>query len=125
MITNRLLYAKKYLDDAMELFREERYNSAVSRLYYASYQAMWAAVGNPPDGYWKPLAIIRQFFQTCGSDSDTPESQEKKQRAVRKLYSHRMRSDYEAEEIEKKDVEPLLDIIEELIDIIDITDRKG
>jgi len=122
MIKHRLFYAKKYLEDAMELFRQEKYNSAVSRLYYSSYQAMWAALGDPPDGDWKPLAIIRQFVQTYCVNSENPDSQEEKQRALRKLYSHRMRSDYEAEEIEKNDVEPLLCIMKELIDIID---KKG
>ncbi len=122
MIEYRLFYAKKYFEDAMGFFRQEKYNSAVSRLYYSSYQAMWAALGDPPNGYWKPLAIIRQFVQNYCFDSENSESQEKKQRALRKLYSHRMRSDYEAEEIEKNDVEPLLCIMKELIDIID---KKG
>jgi len=43
----RIKYAQKYLDDAKILFAAERYNSASSRLYYASYQAMWAALGTP------------------------------------------------------------------------------
>ena len=40
MIRYRLEVAKKYLDDAKELFNQKRFNSAASRAYYASYQAM-------------------------------------------------------------------------------------
>ncbi|EFK08114.1 conserved hypothetical protein [delta proteobacterium NaphS2] len=36
--------AKAYLDDAMILVKKKRINSAASRAYYASYQAMWAAL---------------------------------------------------------------------------------
>jgi len=45
MIKFRLEIARTYLDDAMMLFNEKRFNSAASRAYYASYQAMWAALG--------------------------------------------------------------------------------
>ena len=50
MIKFRLEIAKTYLDDAMVLFNEKRFNSAASRAYYASYQAMWAALGEPKEG---------------------------------------------------------------------------
>jgi len=50
MIKYRLDFAKKYLDDAIELFNKERFNSSASRAYYASYQAMWAALGDPGEG---------------------------------------------------------------------------
>jgi len=50
MIKYRLDFAKKYLDDAIDLFDRERYNSSASRVYYASYQAMWAALGDPEKG---------------------------------------------------------------------------
>jgi uncharacterized protein (UPF0332 family) len=47
MIKYRLDFARKYLDDAFELFNQKRFNSSASRAYYASYQAMWAALGEP------------------------------------------------------------------------------
>ena len=61
MIQYRLEFAKQYLDDAVELFQKRRFNSSASRAYYASYQAMWAALGEPEDGkIWRHLAIIKQ-----------------------------------------------------------------
>ena len=64
MIKHRLDFAKKYLDDAIELFNKKRLNSSVSRAYYASYQAMWAALGDPEEGkVWRHLAIIKHFVR--------------------------------------------------------------
>ncbi|MBI4826644.1 MAG: hypothetical protein HY807_09540 [Nitrospirae bacterium] len=62
MIELRLKYAQIYLEDAKFLYENKRHNSAISRLYYASYQAMWAAIGEPDEGkVWKHLAIIKPF----------------------------------------------------------------
>ena len=50
------------MNDAMMLFEQQRFNSAASRAYYASYQAMWGALGDPVEGkVWKHLAIIEHF----------------------------------------------------------------
>ena len=47
----------------MMLFKEKRLNSAASRAYYASYQAMWAALGEPKEGkVWRHLGIIKHFI---------------------------------------------------------------
>jgi len=62
MIKYRLDFAEKYLNDAMELFNKKRFNSSASRAYYASYQAMWAALGDPEEGkISRHLAIIKHF----------------------------------------------------------------
>jgi len=46
------------------LFEQQRFNSAASRAYYASYQAMWGALGDPVEGkVWKHLAIIKHFVR--------------------------------------------------------------
>lgn len=51
MVTeNRLNLARKYFEDAKMLFQDGRWNSTVGRAYYASYQAMWSALGEPMEG---------------------------------------------------------------------------
>jgi len=51
MVTeNRLNLARKYLEDAKMLFQDGRWNSTIGRAYYASYQAMWSALGEPKEG---------------------------------------------------------------------------
>ena len=44
VIEFRLNLAAQYLEDAKMLLQNERWNSAIGRAYYASYQAMWAAL---------------------------------------------------------------------------------
>src|SRR5882724_5834575 len=64
MLAERLAVARKYLDDAYYLLAARRLESAVSRAYYAAYQAMWAALGEPPSaGEWRHLGIISHFVR--------------------------------------------------------------
>ena len=64
MIPERRRLAEQYLDDAQYLLAADRWASAVARAYYAAYQAMWAALGDPPraDG-WRHGAIINHFVR--------------------------------------------------------------
>ncbi|MDM8536772.1 HEPN domain-containing protein [Desulfobacterales bacterium HSG17] len=126
MIKFRLDYAKKYLDDAFELYRQDRFNSAVSRAYYASYQAMWSALGEPLQGNWRHLAIIKHFVRGYWFAPDYRETGpgllENKRLPLRRLYSYRIQSDYNAENISGNSVKQLLDIVK---DIILIIEEKG
>ena len=66
MIKYRLDFAKKYLDDAVKSFNQKRCNSSASRAYYASYQAMWSALGEPVDGKtWKNVEASRNNKAFC------------------------------------------------------------
>ena len=124
MIKYRLDFAKKYLDDAIDLFDRERYNSAASRAYYASYQAMWSALGDPEEGkVWKHLAIIKHFVRGCWFVPDHPRIGpgllEDKRLPLRRLYSYRIKSDYDAVEIARGNIEGLIRLVRQLINIID------
>jgi uncharacterized protein (UPF0332 family) len=64
MIPERFATARTYLDDARYLLAAGRLDSAASRAYYAAYQAMWAALNNPPSGgQWRHLGIISHFVR--------------------------------------------------------------
>jgi hypothetical protein len=64
VIPERLRLARHYLDDAEYLLAADRLASAVSRAYYAAYQGMWAALGDPPHGErWRHGAIINHFVR--------------------------------------------------------------
>ena len=63
MIIYRLDFAKKYLEDATELFNKKRFNSSASRAYYASYQAMWAALGDPEEGKMETSCNNKTFCE--------------------------------------------------------------
>ena len=110
MIEYRLDFAKKYLDDAIELFGKGRYNSSASRAYYASYQAMWAALGEPEDGkVWRHLAIIKHFVRGYWFAPNHPKIGpgllEDKRLPLRRLYSYRIKSDYDAMEVDRGNLE--------------------
>ncbi len=123
MIDYRLEFAKRYLEDADLLFNESRFNSAVSRAYYASYQAMWAALGEPETGVWRHLAIIKHFVRGYWADSgysrQGPGLFEDKRLSLRRLYLYRVKSDYDAVDINRHAAEQFLDLIRDLISIIE------
>jgi len=125
MIIIRLESAKKYLDDAVELFNQQRFNSSVSRAYYAAYQAMWAALGDPRENnkIWRHLAIIKHFVRGYWFKPEHPNIGpgllEDKHLPLRRLYSFRIKSDYEATEIDELTAKQSLELVKEIINIID------
>ena len=124
MIRYRLEVAREYLDDAKELFNEKRFNSAASRAYYASYQAMWAALGEPREGkIWRHLAIIKHFVRGYWFEPDHMEAGpgllEDKRLPLRRLYSYRIKSDYDAESVDENNLSDLLQTVKQVISIVD------
>jgi uncharacterized protein (UPF0332 family) len=124
MIEHRLEFAKKYLEDAVELFHQKRFNSAVSRAYYASYQAMWAALGDPRDDkIWRHLAIIKHFVRGYWFVPTHPPSGpgffEDKRFPLRQLYAYRIQSDYDAIEIDENVTERMLEVVKQTIAMIE------
>jgi len=119
----RINYAQKYLDDAKILFAAERYNSASSRLYYASYQAMWAALGTPKgDRIWRHLAIIKPFihgywFNPTHAQA-APGLLEHFRLPLRQLYTLRIKADYELLEINKDIVDNMIKLVEDVINTV-------
>ena|SRR3990172_3000474 len=101
VIEFRLNLAAQYLEDAKMLLQNERWNSAIGRAYYASYQAMWAALGEAVDGnVWRHLAIIKHFVRGYWLLPTHPENApglfEYLRLPLRRLYMDRIRVDYDA-----------------------------
>lgn len=73
------------------------HGESVSRSYYACYQAMWAAVGDPPLGLWRHGGLINEF---CRGRWATPTLLPTSLAGVRKkletLYRLRVAVDYAA-----------------------------
>jgi len=123
MIRYRLDFAMKYLDDAIELFNQKRFNSSASRAYYASYQAMWSALGDPKDGEsWRHLAIIKHFVRGYWFEPNHPKTGpgllEDKRLPLRRLYSYRIKSDYDVADVDQHNLGELLRVVGEVINII-------
>ena len=60
----RLEAASRYLVGAVALVAAGDYAGAISRCYYAAYQAMWAALGEPvTKRRWEHAGIIQAFVR--------------------------------------------------------------
>ncbi len=120
MIEFRIKYANNYLEDARVLFDHKRYNSAISRLYYASYQAMWSACGEPKGGrIWKHLAIIKPFVHGYWFNPIHPQRSpgllEHFRLPLRQLYTYRVKADYELVEINENIVKNMIEMVTDVI----------
>lgn len=81
---------------------------------------MWAALGDPEDGkIWRHLAIIRHFVRGYWFAPDHPKTGpgllEDNRLPLRRLYAYRISSDYDAIEITAHNLEPLLNVVEQVI----------
>jgi uncharacterized protein (UPF0332 family) len=89
------------MDDAQYLLAADRFASAVSRAYYAVYQAMWAALGDPPDtgSRWRHAAIINHFVRGYWFAPTHPPTGagllEHLRGPLRRLYQLRLDADYD------------------------------
>ena len=110
MIPERLSLAQQYLDDAQYLLAADRLASAVSRAYYAAYQAMWAALGDPPRApQWRHGAIINHFVRgywfAPTHPSTGPGLLEPLRFALHQLYDLRLDADYDGVPIARASAE--------------------
>lgn len=111
---------QKYLDDAKLLFENARYESAVARAYYASYQTMWAVLGDPLEGkVWRHLGIIKHFVHGYWCDPahppDAPGLLEHLRLPLRRLYDLRVDTDYDSEPIQAPVAERQIRLVDELV----------
>jgi uncharacterized protein (UPF0332 family) len=118
------MIAKRYLDDAGYLLAAGRLESAVSRAYYASYQAMWAALGNPPSGSrWRHIGIISHFVRGYWFEPSHPRTGpgllEHLRFSLHRLYQFRVDADYDLTRINVTSAEECLKIAERTIVEID------
>jgi hypothetical protein len=71
------------------------HNVSVACSYYAVYTAMWVALGDPPKRRWEHGGIIEQFVPGNWRTPPMPLERELT-RAIRRLYTDRVRADYRA-----------------------------
>lgn len=116
MIPERLRLAQQYLDDAQYLLAADRRASAVARAYYAAYQAMWAALGDPPRAEgWRHGAIIHHFVRgywfAPAHPATGPGLLEALRFGLRRLYTLRLAVDYEGLPISRASAETALQTV--------------
>ena len=122
--TGRLRSAKQYLDDARYLLAAGRLESAVSRAYYAAYQAMWAALGDPPRReQWRHMGIISHFVRGYWFEPTHPRTGpgllEHLRFSLHRLYQFRVDADYDLTPINATSAAECLKTVEQTITEID------
>jgi uncharacterized protein (UPF0332 family) len=124
VIPERLRLARQYLDDAQYLLAADRLASAVSRAHYAAYQAMWAALGDPPraDG-WRHGAIINHFVRgywfAPAHPATGPGLLEALRFGLRRLYDLRLNVDDDALPISRASAEAAIQTVHQTLAAID------
>ncbi|MGE3542249.1 MAG: hypothetical protein AB7N91_33155 [Candidatus Tectimicrobiota bacterium] len=124
MLPERLTLAQQYRDDAAYLLAADRLASAVSRAYYAAYQAMWAALGDPPQAEgWRHGAIIQHFVRgywfAPSHPATGPGLLESLRFGLRRLYDLRLAVDYDALPVSRASVETALQTVHQTLAAID------
>jgi uncharacterized protein (UPF0332 family) len=130
VIPERLRVARQYLDDAEYLLAADRVASAVSRAYYAAYQAMWAALGDPPRGeLWRHGAIINHFVRgywfAPAHPATGPGLLESLRFGLRRLYALRLDVDYDAIAISHASAEAGVQTVHRVLAEIDQRTQGG
>ena len=130
MIPERLSLAQQYLDDAQYLLAADRLASAVSRAYYAAYQAMWAALGDPPRAEgWRHGAIINHFVRgywfAPTHPATGPGLLESLRFGLRRLYDLRLNVDYDALPISRASAEAAIQTVYHTLAAIDQHTQGG
>ncbi|MCL6643115.1 MAG: HEPN domain-containing protein [Candidatus Bipolaricaulota bacterium] len=89
------------------------YSESTTLSYYACYQAMWVAVGDPPAGLWRHGGLMNEFCRARWQQR--PALLRKR---LDRLYLYRIQSDYEARALGMAEAQEGLDIAEEVLRIV-------
>lgn len=130
VIQSRLAVASQFLEGAKALHHVGDYAGVMSRCYYAAYQAMWAALGEPTSKRrWEHIGIIQAFVRGRWDNSiysmAGPGLYERFRFPLRRLYDLRLRADYHAESMTREMADWALDMTQELILTIDTITRRN
>ena len=125
----RLVGARQALEGAKRLFAHADFRGCASRCYYAAYQAMWAAVGEPErKPRWEHLGIIKTFVRGRWFDRHAgfrgPGVFESQRFALLRLYDLRLKADYRLDDISQEEGQWAVQVAQEIIAIADQKDVR-
>lgn len=116
----RIEAASRYLEGAIALVAVGDYAGAISRCYYAAYQAMWAALEEPTTKRrWEHAGIIQAFVRGRWDDPSHPMTgpglYERLRLPLRRLYDLRLDVDYHAESVSRETADWALEVVKALL----------
>jgi uncharacterized protein (UPF0332 family) len=131
----RLEAARQALVGAKALLEGGDFRGCVSRCYYAAYQAMWAAVGDPEKKpRWEHFGIIKTFVRGKWFDTQVgmrgPGVFESQRFSLRRLYDLRLGADYRLDDLTQREAQWAVQTAQEIVtlaekkEIADVTKDK-
>lgn len=89
--------AKRRIAASQLCFDQGYYAESVTLSYYACYQAMWIALGDPRSGLWRHGGLINAFCRGQWRHPPVPpQSMASIRKQLDRLYLYRIQADYEA-----------------------------
>jgi uncharacterized protein (UPF0332 family) len=111
--------AEEHKQAAETLYVKGLYRACVSRGYYACYQAMWVALGDPPTGAWRHGGIAQQFCRGRWADPVLiPTSLTSLLKRLLALYDLRLDADYRALSVAAEKAQDGLDTTNDVFQLI-------
>jgi uncharacterized protein (UPF0332 family) len=105
--------------------RQQRYRACVGLAYYACFQAMWVALGDPPLGEWRHVGITRRFCHGQGADPLLiPTSLATLHKRLLGLYELRLDAHYRAQPIQPQQAQQALGTVAEVRRLVQEHKRK-
>jgi len=97
-------------------FDNHLFGASTTRSYYAAYQGMWGALGDPPLGRWRHHGLIHRFCYGQGTEAPSlPTSLAAYRQRLRTLYAYRTDADYTAREITQTEANDGLTLAGEIL----------
>src|SRR5688572_14836168 len=111
--------AQELYHAADAVFHQQRYKACTGLAYYAGFQAIWVALGDPPTGEWRHVGITRRF---CHGQWATPSLLPNSLRTLYKrllaLYELRLDAHYRAREISLQQAQHGLEAVVEVLRLV-------
>jgi hypothetical protein len=105
--------------------RQQCYRACVGLAYYACFQAMWVALGDPPSGAWRHVGISRRFCHGQWADPPLiPTSLAILHKRLLALYELRLDAHYRAQAIHLQQARQALDTVGEVRRLVERHRRK-
>ncbi|MGH8058514.1 MAG: hypothetical protein ACREOH_14960 [Candidatus Entotheonellia bacterium] len=111
--------AKEHYRAASLCFDHSLYGASVTRSYYAAYQSLWVAVGDPPLGRWRHHGLIHQFcWGQWAAPPSPPTALAPYRQRLRALYDWRTDADYTTRTITPSEAREGLTLAQEMLAMV-------
>ena len=111
--------AQEHSRAAQLCFDNGVFGASTTRSYYAAYQGMWVAVGDPPLGRWRHHGLMHQF---CWGQWTEPPSLPTRlalyRPRLRTLYDYRTDADYTARTLSQTEAQNGLHLANEILALV-------